>query len=138
MKHIIAVILVVLGTSQARALSVDQIRCADEMGNSLFLERETNETLRGILWDNGNTAQIECERGGWGSLTFQAPIVCTGPWAYAIGAYGKVVKRSVTIQMEMSSGTPLAAKAEYKSNWLGISGGGSPTRSLECVTELGH
>jgi hypothetical protein len=138
MKQYIATLLVTLGTSQAMALTVDHVSCSDEMGNSLVLHRDSDDTLRGVLEDNGNMAQIECEKGGWGRLTFQAPIDCTGPWAFAVGAYGKVVKRSVTIHMELSHHWPLAAVAEYKSNWLMISGGGPKPRVLECKTELGQ
>ncbi|QLY24556.1 hypothetical protein [Bdellovibrio sp. KM01] len=136
MKLMTATLLIILGTSQAMALTVDQVECSDGNGNSLVLHRDVDDTLRGVLADNGNTAQIECEKGGWGRRTFQAPIVCTGPWAIAIGAYGKVLKRNVVIRMELSQESPLSAKADYKSNWLMISGSGPQPRLLECKTAL--
>ncbi len=80
MKNIIAILLVILGTSRAMALSVIEVSCTDGQGQSIYLARDADDTLRGVLHDSFYMADIECDRGGWGPLTYQSDIKCYGVW----------------------------------------------------------
>ncbi|MBO9667288.1 MAG: hypothetical protein J7501_10805 [Bdellovibrio sp.] len=119
MKKLIGMLLTVFATSSAMALSIDVVDCK-AAGNAYALNLvRVNDTLVGQLRDAYNTAEVHCEPGAWGPMTYTKPdITCIGTWAQAFDMYGKSVERHVEIELSMeNSNLKFVGRAKYEKNW---------------------
>jgi hypothetical protein len=136
MKKLIRLLLTVLATSSAMALSIDQVNCKGGNGYALTLTRE-KDTLRGSLQDAYNGAEIVCQQFGWGPQTFQRDILCVGVWNSAYDSNGQAVDRVVQIHMSLEREAPMAfGLANYMRNWDERNPASIVPKSLKCALEF--
>ncbi|WP_413582236.1 hypothetical protein [Bdellovibrio sp. HCB288] len=113
MKQVFGLLITVFAASSAMALSVDTVICSVDNGQSLHLVR-FNDSLVGQLRDNYNVADVQCEKGGWGPLTYQSDIVCAGIWKNKGEA-----PTTLFMHMERKWPAPIGI-VEYASSWGGL------------------
>lgn len=135
MKQVIGMLLMVFATSSAHALSIKETKCTGGNGYGLHLVRGERDTMRGFMQDAYNSAEIICEQGGWGSLTYQGPMKCIGLWQSAYDSDGQPTKRIAEITMRMGVNLP-DATATYVRNWDERNPDTIVTKVLSCEVEI--